>query len=230
MTQEQLVGQAVTLPKRSAPRRISFKVGAVLWFVAFVVGTGLFPLAEWGALPSLVIASGVTFGLVWWQKDRLRKHFAQVQAWAEDQERIRQQHLEALSRIRPEPRLFKTFREAEDLAREWMMYFGFVDSALTNAGADAGIDVESAVAVAQVKAWSKPVGRPVVQQTFGAAVAVGKRALVFALGGYTAEATSWADEYGVALFEFNHAGMVEAANSLGRQLIERGDARALGSG
>jgi hypothetical protein len=69
-----------------------------------------------------------------------------------------------------------------------------------------GVDVESAEYVVQVKAMTAPIGRPVVQQTFGVAMSRAKKALVFSLGGFTNEALEWATVAGVGLFEFDLQG------------------------
>lgn len=58
---------------------------------------------------------------------------------------------------------------AEQFAAEVMMIFGYQDARVTQRSADGGIDVRSARAVAQVKNWSKPVGRPHLQNLVGAA-------------------------------------------------------------
>ena len=50
---------------------------------------------------------------------------------------------------------------------------------------DAGIDVASKDAVAQVKMEGILTGRPIVQALFGVATAEGKRGLFFSLAGYT---------------------------------------------
>jgi hypothetical protein len=109
--------------------------------------------------------------------------------------------------------------EAEEAAARFMVRLGYVDARRTAASGDGGIDVDSSAAVAQVKAHMKPVGRPMLQQLHGAATALGKAALFFALDGYTAQAVGWADGVGMALFRFDHSGAMEAVNDRARSLL-----------
>ena len=60
-----------------------------------------------------------------------------------------------------------------------------------------------------------------MQQTFGIASARGVDALVFALAGFTAAATRFANSVGVALFTFDLQSEVEAINSAARALSNR---------
>ena len=118
---------------------------------------------------------------------------------------------------RPKGRLIRTAADAEIVAAEWMCWMGFRDSTRTPTGADGGIDVRARDAVAQVKMHAKPIGRPDVQQLYGAAR--GRRALFFSLDTYTDEARSWADEVGMALFRFDLQGEPEAVNSAARTML-----------
>jgi hypothetical protein len=90
---------------------------------------------------------------------------------------------------------------------------------LTGAGADGGIDVEAEGAVAQVKAWMVPVGRPEIQRLRGAAYD-GRTPLFFSLTAYTSAAVEFANSCGVALFRFSgYSGEIEAVNDSARKLI-----------
>lgn len=93
-----------------------------------------------------------------------------------------------------------------------MRHLGFGDARCTGAGTDGGVDVRSQAAVAQVKAQLTPVGRPELQALYGVARSEGRQPLFFSLMSYTAAAQAWADEVGMALFRFDHAGLVEAVN------------------
>jgi hypothetical protein len=77
---------------------------------------------------------------------------------------------------------------------------GFGDAAVTQGGADGGIDVRSAKGIGQVKLWKSKVGVDEVQRLYGLAVAERKAALFFAAAGYTGAAAKWADAHGVARF------------------------------
>ncbi|MDT0213927.1 restriction endonuclease [Rothia sp. ARF10] len=120
---------------------------------------------------------------------------------------------------RPQARLIRTARDAELIAAEWMTYLGFTQVIVTPVGADGGIDVSSAEAVAQVKAESKPTGRPNMQQHHGVAVANGKTAIFFSLAGFTPQARTYAEQNGLVLFGFNLQGEPEPINPAAHQLM-----------
>jgi hypothetical protein len=109
--------------------------------------------------------------------------------------------------------------DAEQVAAEWMRHLGFGDARCTGAGTDGGVDVRAQEAVAQVKAQLTPVGRPELQALYGVARSEGHQPLFFSLMSYTAAALAWADEVGMALFRFDHAGMVEAVNAPAAALL-----------
>jgi hypothetical protein len=109
--------------------------------------------------------------------------------------------------------------DAEQVAAEWMRHLGFGDARCTGAGTDGGVDVRSQAAVAQVKAQLSPVGRPELQALYGVARSEGRQPLFFSLMSYTAAALTWADEVDMALFRFDHAGMVEAVNGPAEALL-----------
>jgi len=104
--------------------------------------------------------------------------------------------------------------QAEELACDWLRYMGHSGAQVTNQGADGGLDVIAAGAVAQVKSVKAKVGRPVIQQTVGAAR--GRRCAVFARGGFTRQAIAWAETAAAALFQFDHDGHIEAVTSHAR--------------
>lgn len=106
----------------------------------------------------------------------------------------------------PEPRMVRNYRDAESLARDWLIYFGFADAEVTPDGADGGVDVDSEDAIAQVKFQALPVGRPVVQALLGVSSHQHKIPFFFASSGYTSSAITFADEAGIALFMFRLDG------------------------
>ncbi|MFF6783040.1 restriction endonuclease [Streptomyces sp. NPDC012510] len=126
---------------------------------------------------------------------------------------------------RPPERLIREARDAELIAAEWMRYLGFADAVATPVGADSGIDVVSARAVAQVKLEGKPTGRPTVQQLHGVAAHEGKTGVFFSAAGYTPQARTWAGTSGTLLFRFDRQGGVEAVNSVAHDLLAEADAR-----
>ena len=117
------------------------------------------------------------------------------------------------------PRTIRSPDDAEQVAAEWMRHLGFDDARCTAPGTDGGVDVRSRGAVAQVKAQLAPVGRPELQALYGVARSEGRQPLFFSLMSYTAAALGWADEVGMALFRFDHAGMVEAVNGAGQAML-----------
>jgi hypothetical protein len=100
-----------------------------------------------------------------------------------------------------------------------MVYFGYADAQLCRGGPDAGIDISSTDAVAQVKAGETPTGRPVVQQLSGIAGQVGKRPVLFTVSGVTDEAREWADKAGIALFQLSLAGQPRALNPPAQEMM-----------
>ncbi|NHC47133.1 restriction endonuclease [Motilibacter aurantiacus] len=120
----------------------------------------------------------------------------------------------------PPPRLIRTARDAELNVAAWMRFWGFSDAQVMPVGPDAGIDVISSSAVAQVKMEGVPTGRPVVQQLHGVAQHAKRRGLLFSLAGYTEQARAWAEDAGVALFRFDFQGVPEPVNGHAASVAE----------
>jgi hypothetical protein len=120
--------------------------------------------------------------------------------------------------LRPEPRLIRSSRDAELVARDWLQYFGFHDAVVTPPGPDGGIDVLSRSVVAQVKMEGKPTGSPVIQALAGVAKTKQRRGAVFSLSGFTASAINFAADSEIALFRFNFQGEPEARNQYARSM------------
>ena len=116
---------------------------------------------------------------------------------------------------RPTPRLIRSPADAESAAADWLRWMGFRDATTTPVGKDEGRDVVGSGLVAQVKAEKVLTGRPVIQQTYGVAVAEDSGAAVFSLAGFTNEAIDWANRHGIALFAFDLQGEPEPSNELG---------------
>src|SRR5688572_8785948 len=100
-----------------------------------------------------------------------------------------------------------------------MRHLGFGDARCTPTGTDGGVDVRSQGAVAQVKAQLTPVGRPELQALYGVARSEGRQPLFFSLMSYTTAALTWAEDVGMALFRFDHAGLVEPVNAAAEELL-----------
>jgi len=94
-----------------------------------------------------------------------------------------------------------------------MRHWGFQDARVTTGGADGGIDVESARALAQVKFEAAQVGRPSLQRLVGARGRNHHKQLLFFSGaGYGDLAVAYADEMEVALFRYDLTGAVSPVN------------------
>lgn len=94
-----------------------------------------------------------------------------------------------------------------------MRQLGFPDAAVTVGGADGGIDVHAAGALAQVKWRGGMVGRPELQNLFGArGNDFSKSLLFFAASDYSQHAVEYAESMSIALFVYNPDGMLVARN------------------
>ncbi|MEH0985430.1 restriction endonuclease [Micromonospora sp. CPCC 205556] len=109
------------------------------------------------------------------------------------------------------------WQEAERAAVGFMQAIGFKDAALTNPGADRGLDVVASGAAAQVKALATPVGRPDVQRLRGASFNV-PTVLFFSLNGYSPGAIEYADQVRIALFTFGPGLVPHPVNEFAQHL------------
>lgn len=94
----------------------------------------------------------------------------------------------------------RAWRDFEQQCARIMRGNGDYDAEVRSGTNDGGIDVESGRTVAQVKRQTAVVGRPVVQQLYGAAQDAGKAAEIYTTSGYTREAIAFARRTGVRLF------------------------------
>lgn len=102
-----------------------------------------------------------------------------------------------------------------------MAFWGYTAARTGKGGPDEGVDVRANEAVAQVKAQTIPVGRPVVQRLAGISLHEKLDGLVFSLSGFTDEAVEWALEAGVALFIFDLQGVPDPLNDHAREIVHR---------
>ncbi len=121
---------------------------------------------------------------------------------------------------RPRARMIRSALEAEDVAAEWLNWFGFTDAKSTGSGADGGVDVRAKSMVAQVKMHMAPIGRPDLQRLYGVATTENAVSVFFSLTDYTRDAKVWADQVGMALFRFSPAGEAEPTNDYATVLFE----------
>jgi hypothetical protein len=104
------------------------------------------------------------------------------------------------------PRMAANATDFEVLAAQWTYVWGDRDVEVTSQSHDSGIDVQSWSCLGQVKFYSNgKVGAPEVQQLRGATSVDNSRFAIFFTfsTGYTNEAIIFADQAGVALFQFD---------------------------
>ena len=65
----------------------------------------------------------------------------------------------------------------------------------------------------------KPVAAQIVQQIFGIAKHEGRLPFVYALNGFTSQASQWGSQAGVALFKFDLMGQAEPVNGTAQLLV-----------
>jgi hypothetical protein len=95
-----------------------------------------------------------------------------------------------------------------------MREMGFSDATATAKGSDGGVDVRASNALAQVKWRGGMVGRPELQNLFGARGSdYTKRLLFFAASDYSQHALDYAEVEGIALFVYEPHGTAIARNS-----------------
>ena len=119
------------------------------------------------------------------------------------------------------PFAIRSPHDAELAAAQAMRYWGHRSVRVSDIGPDDGIDVESELAIAQVKAHLAPIGVADVQRLLGTATAAGKDALFFSLGGYTRQALAWGTNAQVAMFEFDLAGRPSPVNGAASEFRTR---------
>lgn len=122
---------------------------------------------------------------------------------------------------RPQPRLIRSASEAEEVAAEWLRWFGFEGAQTTGTRVDGGVDVRGRALVAQVKMHLAPVSRADLQRIHAVAVSERAVAVVFSLSDYLREAQEWAEAVRMALFRFSYAGEAEPVNSYAVALFEQ---------
>jgi hypothetical protein len=112
---------------------------------------------------------------------------------------------------------------AEVLIRDWMRHLGAVDSEVTRASRDGGVDVISSGYIAQVKNYRGSVGVPEIRELFGIAQHDGRTPLFFTSGAFTAEAVRFADTARVALIVYDAASAtLVGANESGADVLRTG--------
>jgi hypothetical protein len=124
---------------------------------------------------------------------------------------------------RPSTMASCTDRQAEFLARDWMLFLGDSGCQVSQATRDGGADVVSKHFVAEVKHHAVPVSPAVVRQIFGVATAQGKTALFFSLSGYSSAAVEFGEQVRMALFVYDFAqGTLLPRTSAAKLALDRG--------
>jgi Protein of unknown function (DUF2510) len=124
---------------------------------------------------------------------------------------------------RPAPRLIRSRSDAEEIAVEWLRWFGFRDAHSTVAGTDGLVDVRGTAMVAHVQTQLIPAGQPDLRRLHSIAAVERAVSIFFSLNDYTPEGKGWAEEVGIALFRFTHAGEAEPVNSYADAILMRAE-------
>ncbi|WP_079062638.1 restriction endonuclease [Peterkaempfera griseoplana] len=119
----------------------------------------------------------------------------------------------------PPRRQIQTWQDAEHNAAAWMRHWGHRDAQAKPGGADGGIDVRSRSALGQVKYQAAAVGRPELQNLFGARGHDMRKQLFFFTGSsYAATAVEYADRNDIALFVYALDGRMRPVNGTARRV------------
>lgn len=158
---------------------------------------------------------------VQWEEAASRKRAREVEEAEAKRARKLQEKRERRRPARPIPQIYGVSHEgAERLVREWMRHLGVRDAEVTRFVADGGIDVDSKAFVAQVKNYTGSIPVEEVRALFGVAAAIQKRALLFTSGTLTREGQSFAEQVGIAAFQYDAvAGTLVGLNELGASAI-----------
>jgi hypothetical protein len=109
-----------------------------------------------------------------------------------------------------------------------MRHWGYAEARCTAGGADGGIDIRSATALAQVKFEAAQVGAPTIQRLVGARGRDHHLELLFFSGaGYAAPAVEYANLMDVALFKYDLTGSMAALNAIAQRIVSRAAAGAV---
>ncbi|MEU9305864.1 restriction endonuclease [Streptomyces sp. NPDC048269] len=119
----------------------------------------------------------------------------------------------------PARRQIQSWQDAEHNAAAWMRHWGFRDAQAKPGGADGGIDVRSRHALGQVKYQAAAVGRPELQNLFGARGRdMDKQLLFFTGSSYATTALQYADTNDIALFVYALDGAMVPVNKVARRI------------
>ena len=114
-----------------------------------------------------------------------------------------------------------SWEAAERAAAVWVRWLGHPYAQTTRAGSDGGIDVAGSGAVAQVKFYTAPIGRPDVQRLYGADEGRGSALYFFTTSSFTSAAVDYADRVGIMLFRLTASGGVVAQSNAARVRLGR---------
>ena len=114
----------------------------------------------------------------------------------------------------PAPRQIDNWQDAEHNAADWMRYWGYAEARAVPGGPDGGIDVRASGAIGQVKFQGTPVGRPMLQRLVGASSNATDQLFFFTGSNYSKAAVEYADERGIALFQYGPWGRMKPMNPI----------------
>jgi hypothetical protein len=126
----------------------------------------------------------------------------------------------------PPIRQIDNWQDAERTAETWMRSWGFLDARAAPGGSDEGLDVRATGADGQVKFQGAQVGRPALQRLVGARPNEQDRMFFFTGSNYSNHAVDYANERGVALFQYDPWGRMTPMNVVAAEMV-RGSAERM---
>lgn len=118
-------------------------------------------------------------------------------------------------------RVITSWHQAEVSALRCLLLLGHEDAALTQSGADGGLDVVASGAVAQVKFTGRPAPRKDLQALEGAAFDHPGQRYFFSYSGYTLPAFEYAEAVDMALYSYSSDGLPKPENDLAADLLRQ---------
>jgi len=117
---------------------------------------------------------------------------------------------------RPAHRLVRDAVEAEELAVEWLRWWGLRDVHRTGTAVAQGIVARGLVA--HVAFDPLPMEQDELERTAGLLQERSDRFVSFTFAGWTPDALAWAERHGVPLIRFSFAGIIDLSNGPARRL------------
>jgi hypothetical protein len=115
---------------------------------------------------------------------------------------------------------YSSSKRAEELCAEWLRRRGDSSAAVTQDGADGGLDIRSNKYVGQVKNYRGTVPVQAIREIHGIAAAENRKAIFFTSGRYTKAAVDFAESVDMPLITYNALSSdFKGANGPGRMFL-----------